>query len=66
MVTMNFNIAGIEARSRDEAQAAVNSLAAEALSGAMAFELDDLVVTQERTEPVNGASRRCRSSGTPT
>jgi hypothetical protein len=33
MVTMNLNIGGIEARSRDEPQAAVNSLVIETLSG---------------------------------
>jgi hypothetical protein len=54
MVTMNLNIDGIEARSRDEAQATVNSLVTEALSRAVGFELDDLVATSHRIEPVNG------------
>jgi hypothetical protein len=51
MVTLNLNIDGIEARSRDEATAAVNAIAVEALSGAVGFEVDDLVVTDERAEP---------------
>jgi hypothetical protein len=51
MVTMNLNIDGIEARSRDEAHLAVNRLAGEALSGAVGFELDDLVITREQVEP---------------
>jgi hypothetical protein len=54
MVTMNINIDGIEARSRDEAQVAVHSLVSEALSGAVGFELDDLVATNHRIEPVSG------------
>ena len=55
MVTLNLNIDGIEARSRDEATAAVNAIAAEALSGAVGYEMDDLVVTDQRAEPVGGA-----------
>ena len=54
MVTMNLNIAGIEAHSRDEAHLAVNRLAGEALSGAVGFELDDLVITREQVEPRGG------------
>jgi hypothetical protein len=54
MVTINLTIDSIEARSRDEAQVAVHSLVTEALSGAMGFELDDLVATNHRIEPVNG------------
>ena len=51
MVTMNLNIDGIEARSRDEAHLAVNRLAGEVLSGAVHFALDDLVITREQVEP---------------
>ena len=54
MVTMNLNIDGIEARSRDTAHLAVNRLAGEVLSGAVHFELDDLVMTREQVEPRGG------------
>lgn len=54
MVTMNLNIDGIDAGSRDEAEAAAQSLAVEALSGAVNFDVDDLVPTEHRIEPVNG------------
>ena len=54
MVTMNLNIDGIEARSRDTAHLAVNRLAGEVLSGAVRFELDDLVMTREQVEPRGG------------
>jgi len=51
MVTMNLNIAGIEARSRDEAHLAVKRLAGEVLSGAVHFALEGLVITREQVEP---------------
>jgi hypothetical protein len=54
MITMNLNIDGIEARSRDEATAAAHGLATETLSRAVGFDLDDLVVTSERIEPIGG------------
>jgi hypothetical protein len=66
MVTMNLNIDGIEAPSRDKARLEVNRLAGEAWSGAVGFELDDLVITREQVAPRGGWSRWSLSSGTPT
>ena len=56
MVTMNLNIDGIEARTRDKAHLAVKRLAGEVLSGAVSFELDDLVLTREQVEPRGGVA----------
>jgi hypothetical protein len=56
----------IEAPSRDKAHLEVKRLAGEALSGAVGFEVDDLVTTREPVEPRVGVVTMVLSSGTPT
>jgi len=54
MATIKLNITGIDAPSRDKAHLEVKRLAGEALSGAVGFEVDDLVTTREPVEPRGG------------